>query len=65
MNPNERAGPARRRTSPRFEQRGKGFSIWKITAEAGDTQAARREALRSAIVADEIKRLVDRAGGRS
>jgi hypothetical protein len=32
---------------------------------AGDTQAARREALRSAIVADEIKRLADRVGGRS
>ena len=41
---------------PRYEQRGKGFSIRKITAEAGGTQAARREALRSAIVVQAARR---------
>lgn len=64
MNPNERGSRPGRNANPRLpEYRDQRFG--ENTATKRPSQVARRAALRSAIVADEIKRLVDRAGGRS
>ena len=59
MTQNEGAGPFGKGHGPGYEQRGQGFSIRKIAAEARDRQAARRRPLRSAVAL--IRR---RRGGR-
>jgi hypothetical protein len=49
MRQSEGAGPVATGHGPGYEQRGQRLLNPKITAEARDTQAERREALRSAV----------------